>query len=184
MSALQRPLTYDDLRSMPDDGLRREVIGGELVVTPAPSVGHQRVVGNLFRMLDDHARHHGGEVFVAPIDVRLGHNDIVQPDLIFMAATAERLSGRQLAIEGAPTVVFEVISPGSRGTDRVRKMALYARAGVPEYWIVDPLGLELAMYVLKDQEYEPVDQDTNGMTASVMLPGMRLDPGAVFAGID
>jgi Uma2 family endonuclease len=56
MIATLRPLTYDDLRDMPDDGQRYEIIDGELIVTPAPTMGHQRVVGRLYHLLDDYAR--------------------------------------------------------------------------------------------------------------------------------
>lgn len=91
MIALQRPLTYADLVKIPDDGMRREIIGGELIVNPAPTTGHQRVVGYLYRLLSAYADDRGGEAFFAPVDVLLGRFNVVQPDLIFLSAAQPRV---------------------------------------------------------------------------------------------
>ncbi len=86
MSIPTRPLTYDDLVQMPEDGNRYEIIGGELVVIPAPIPVHQRVLKPVFRLIDGFVEARGlGEVFFAPLDVQLGEHDIVEPDLIFIA---------------------------------------------------------------------------------------------------
>jgi Uma2 family endonuclease len=185
MIATLRPLTYDDLRDMPDDGQRYEIIDGELIVTPAPTMGHQRVVGRLYRLLDDYARQvQGGEVAFAPFDVRLGQFDAVEPDLVFLSATRPRVPNDENSIDFAPDLVVEVISPSSRRVDRVRKMALYARSGVPEYWIGDPMDRTLVANLLKGKEYVPVDHDTDGRIPSPTLSGLRVDPAEVFSGLD
>jgi Uma2 family endonuclease len=100
MIATLRPLTYDDLLQMPDDGQRYEIIGGELIVNPAPTSGHQRVLGRLYRLIDDHVRRSdAGEVFIAPFDVLLGHFDAVEPDLLFLSAAHPRVPDDQNSID-------------------------------------------------------------------------------------
>jgi Uma2 family endonuclease len=166
---------------MPDDGQRYEVIGGELIVNPAPTSNHQRAVGAIYRLLYDHARDHAaGEAFLAPFDVLLGHFDAVQPDIVFVAAARPRVAGERNFIEGAPDLVVEVISPTSRTNDRVRKMALYARSGVPEYWIADPARRSFEVQSLDGEEYRPVEPDDDGLLASRVLPGLCVDSSVVF----
>jgi Uma2 family endonuclease len=182
MIATLRPLTYDDLLQLPDDGQRYEIIGGELIVNPAPTSGHQRVLGRLYRLMDDHVRRcDAGEVFIAPFDVLLGHFDAVEPDLVFLSAARPRVPDNQNSIDYAPDLIVEVISPSSRRIDRVRKMALYAQAGVPEYWIADPERRILVINKLQGQDYVPVEPDADGWIASPTLSGFRVDPTEVFS---
>ncbi len=184
MIATQRPLTYADLMDMPDDGIRREVIGGELRLPPAPTAGHQDVVGNIYLILRTYGRESGGHVYLAPSDVLLGHFDIVQPDLLFLSVGRERVPPDRHAIEGPPDLVVEVISPGTGWIDRTRKMALYATYRVPEYWIADPLRRVIVVNVLEGEEYVAVQPDADGLIASRALPGLRVDPAEVFAELD
>jgi Uma2 family endonuclease len=132
-------LTYDGLQSAPDDGLRRELLGGELYVSPAPSPLHQRAVRDVLIALDAYARRHGGEALDSPIDVVFSQTDAVQPDVIYFTAERLTLIGTKY-IAGAPSLVVEVISPSSSDVDPGRKLETYARYGVPEYWIVDPVA--------------------------------------------
>jgi Uma2 family endonuclease len=131
-------LGYRDYAALPNDGRRYEILDGELSVTPAPSVDHQIVLANLFRILDAHVRARNlGIVLFAPLDIILTDANIVQPDLIYLDHERMSRSSRR-GIEGAPTLLVEVLSPGTTGVDRNVKRALYARQGVPFYWIVDP----------------------------------------------
>ena len=185
MIATLRPLTYDDLRDMPDDGQRYEIIGGELKVTPAPTSGHQRVLRRLVRMLDDYANQfNAGEVFFAPFDVVLSRNDAVEPDLVFLSAARPRVPNEDNSINYAPDLVAEVISPSSRRVDRVGKMALYARSGVPEYWIADPGDRTVVVNHLQGEDYVPVAPDADGWLVSPTLSGLRIHPAEVFADLD
>ena len=185
MIATLRPLTYDDLVDMPDDGQRYEIIDGELIVSPAPVANHQRVLKRLVRVFDDFANEtRSGEVFFAPFDVQLGYHDIVEPDLVFIATEQGRVPGQDHKFEGSPVLVVEVISPSSRQTDRVKKMALYARSGVLEYWIADPEQRTLVINVIEDQTYVPVSPDTEGWVASRALPALRVDPVTIFAALE
>lgn len=184
MCAMQRPVTYDDLLELHDDGMRREVLGGELIVTPAPTAGHQRFLVRLYRILDDFVRESGsGEVFIAPFDILLGRYNVVQPDIVYLSSRQPPVLDDQHTFEGPPDLVVEVVSPGTGGIDRVRKMALYASAGVPEYWIADPRRKTFVINVLRGEEYVAVVPDENGVVASSVLPGLRIDVVRLFAGL-
>ena len=148
MAVLPRSkLTYGDYASFPDDGIRRELIDGEVHVTPSPVTRHQRIALRMARSLADHVdAHHAGEVFVAPYDVVLSRHDVVQPDVLFVA-TLDTGIVTEANIQGSPTLVVEVVSDPRM--DRVRKRELYARHGVPEYWIVDPDADRVEVYRLE-----------------------------------
>jgi len=184
MSVQLRPLTYDDLVTMPDDGVRREVIGGELVVNPATTAGHQDVVGNLHILLRTFSLESGGHVYLAPFDVLLGRFNVVQPDLLYLSPARPRVPQDKHALEGPPDLVVEVVSPGTGWIDRTRKMALYASSMVPEYWIVDPVHRSLSVHSLKGDDYGMIEPDADGLIASCELPGLLVDPAVVFAGLD
>src|SRR5581483_5221256 len=144
------PMTADDLADYladaPDDGLRHEIINGELCVAPAPLISHQRLVARIFRMLDEAATAaNAGEVFLAPLDVRLSDYDVVEPDLFFVATDRLSICRDDKFIEGPPDLVVEIVSPPTRVADLVRKAAVYARSGVAEYWTVDRAGGSLTI---------------------------------------
>ena len=104
-------LTYEDYAALPDDGRRYELHEGELSVTPAPGLRHQDILGNLFVILRGHVNARGlGKVFIAPVDCILESITVVQPDIVFVE-TARRSIMSERGIEGAPTLVVEVISP-------------------------------------------------------------------------
>ncbi|HEX6851653.1 MAG TPA: Uma2 family endonuclease [Candidatus Polarisedimenticolaceae bacterium] len=130
---LVRKLGYDDYARLPDDGKRYELLGGEVFVTPAPGIGHQRAVRKLCRHLDDYFGS-SAEVFPAPTDVILGPHDVVQPDLVVVDDPAA-LSSR--AVERAPLLVVEILSPGTARRDRGLKLERYATLGVRHVWLVD-----------------------------------------------
>ncbi|MFW6193188.1 MAG: Uma2 family endonuclease [Gemmatimonadota bacterium] len=132
-------ITWQDLQQAPDDGKRREAIGGGLYVTPAPSVRHQivskRLERALYRLLEDPGH---GQVFHAPIGVEFpATGEGVQPDLLFVSEERRGIVARAW-LKGAPDLVVEILSPSTEERDRSLKRDLYERQGVGEYWIVDP----------------------------------------------
>ena len=136
----QTPTTWEDVLRMPDDGNRYEFIGGRLYVTPAPVTRHQRISKRLqaalMRVLEDPGC---GEVFHAPILVEFpGTGDRVQPDLLFVSDERRAIIGEK-QVTGAPDLVVEILSPSTAHRDRGIKLDLYARCGVGQYWIVDPV---------------------------------------------
>ena len=130
--------TYEDFLNFPDDGKRHEIIDGAHYVTPSPNTKHQMVCTNLTAMLWTYLKNHPlGVVFVAPFDVVFSDFSVVEPDLLYIS----RERGGILTdkhVRGAPDLVVEILSPGTRETDEVTKRKLYERFGVREYWIVDP----------------------------------------------
>src|SRR5258706_1324424 len=119
-------LTYEDYAALPDDGKRYELHEGELSVTPAPTPRHQLIVGNLHFILTAYVRASGhGVLLLSPVDCIMSDVTVVEPDLVYLADVRRQLiSGR--AIEGAPTLGVEVVSPSTARIDRRTKMALYA----------------------------------------------------------
>jgi Uma2 family endonuclease len=130
--------TADMVRALPDDGNRYEVVDGELLVTPAPTWTHQRVVRELLLELGPYARAQGNcEVLPSPADIELDLHGLVQPDVFVQGTVAGRLPmGWNV---GAPLLLaIEVLSPSTARADRTIKRRRFQRARIPEYWIVDP----------------------------------------------
>jgi len=132
-------LTYDDFVLFPDDGKRHELIDGEHYVTPSPNRKHQKVLGNLHLLIGSWLEQYPiGQVYFAPFDVIFTMFDVVEPDLLYMSnERAERVL-TDANVKGAPELVVEIGSEGTRGRDETIKRRLYERAGVSEYWVVDP----------------------------------------------
>ncbi|MBM2805522.1 MAG: hypothetical protein HW419_3415 [Deltaproteobacteria bacterium] len=175
-------LTYDDYCELPNDRNRHEILDGDLSVTPAPRVNHQRISRRLLRFLDDHVvANNLGEIFAAPIDVILAPTTVVQPDLIFIAHDRAPIITER-AIEGAPTLVVEILSPTTQQTDRVTKAQLYARYGVPHYWLIDPDQHVLEAYERSGERYNLVTkaQDADVFTSSV-FPGLSFQISDLWA---
>jgi Uma2 family endonuclease len=129
--------TVDMLETLPDDGKRYEIIDGDLFVTPAPHLAHQFVAGELYARLRDYLRANPvGRAFVAPADVRVGDRTSVEPD-VFVIPQAKGPFPRVWSSLGTLLLVIEVVSPKTARVDRGRKLALYQREEVREYWIVD-----------------------------------------------
>ena len=147
-------LTYKDYEALPADGRRYELHDGELSVTPAPAPRHQRVSGRLYRLLQGHVESRRlGEVLYSPIDCILSDTSIVQPDIVYLdPSRLSTVTGR--GIEGPPTLAVEILSPSTVHIDRSVKFQLYARYGVPYYWIVDPDARTIDAYRLTEGAYE------------------------------
>jgi Uma2 family endonuclease len=134
MATTARRLTVDDLEFIPEERLgdRHELIDGELIVTPVPVTRHQRVSVNLTLELGSFVRRERlGEVHVAPSGVRLHPETLVIPDLCFAAHDRLHIIGEK-TIDGAPDLVIEILSPGTRRRDLTIKRELYERFAVPE----------------------------------------------------
>ena len=137
MPTLKRRWTADDLADLPDDGQRYEVIDGELFVTPAPSLRHQRAIFELARILADYVQSEGiGDMIIAPADVRFSDARNVQPD-VFVMPLVDGRRPRRFEDAGRLLLAVEVLSPSTARADRVTKRILFRDEGVAEYWIVD-----------------------------------------------
>jgi Uma2 family endonuclease len=168
--------TYEDYRRLPDDGWRYEIIEGELYTSPAPDPIHQESGFELMALFRDfNKKHNMGKVYIAPIDVILpGLATPVQPDGLFIVK--ERLHiVKKARIEGAPDVIVEVLSPSNWLLDRREKFQAYAKGGVREYWIVNPLARTIELFVLRENRYELIGKYGDGETVrSEVLPGFEV----------
>jgi Uma2 family endonuclease len=176
--------TFEDYLRLPDDGQRYEVLRGELYVTPAPAYDHQFSVSRLNLFLGGFALERDlGVVLVAPFDIRLPRRlaEPVEPDLVFFRKGNEPRSGDKL-FTGVPDLVIEVMSPKSRRVDQGTKMEIYQEAGIPEYWLVDPLSRTIVVYRKGEKGvYKEWARAGEGKTVpSAELPGLRLAVSKVF----
>lgn len=137
-----RLATYEDLLAHPE-GERVELLDGVVVAQASPAYEHGYIQGSLFALLNSTYRlgrgGPGGWWIAQELDVRLTPHDVVRPDLV--GWRRERLpSLGKPPIDGVPDWVCEIQSPATRRRDRGAKMGLYARCGVPHYWLVEPFG--------------------------------------------
>jgi len=182
MADVQVKLTYDDYLLFPeDDDLRHELIEGEHEVTPAPGRWHQHSLQNLNRILDPFVHEHGlGWVYFAPFEVKLSFWSAVQPDLIFVSR-ARHEAFTERGIEGPPDIVVEVLSPSTRKRDLTRKLALYEKHAVPEYWILDHERTRMLIYRLRGDHYDPPEVLVPpAVLRSPLLPGLEIRLADVF----
>lgn len=182
MTPQQVVLTYREYEALPADGRRYEIHEGELSVTPAPSPQHQIIIGNLFIALSLHVKSKRiGSILLAPLDVILSQTTIVQPDLVYLDPSRLGLISRR-GVEGAPTLVVEILSPTTTLTDRSTKPQLYARHGVPYFWLVDPEGQSVEIFVLGTQGYSLALRASGSESVNPPpFPDLALIPASLWA---
>jgi Uma2 family endonuclease len=175
--------TYEDLLSLPEDK-RYEIIEGELYEMPAPAAAHAVVILNLLQLLGPSVTALRGWLLAAPLDVFVPGADPVEPDVVVLLPEGEaRLVAR--GVEGPPDLVIEVLSPSNRGHDLLTKRALYGRAGVREYWIVDPEARTVEILIRDRDALHAVETATeNDTITSPVLGGAAFPVAAVFARLD
>jgi len=178
-------LTYDDFVLFPDDGKRHEVIDGEHYVTPSPNTKHQQVSLNLILEIGGWLKGHPiGRVFHAPYDVVLSLFDVVEPDFVYLSndRAAEVMTPQHL--RGAPELIVEIGSPGTRTRDETIKRRLYERAGVREYWCVDP-ELDVVRVYRRDGDRfaRPIElsREAGDTVTTPLLPGLTLPLDRIFS---
>jgi Uma2 family endonuclease len=178
---VQPRVSFADLERAPEDGRRYELYDGEVYVVPAPMPRHQRVQIRLVEWLDDYAESLGGFAVCAPIDIVFSDYDVVQPDVLVFGPTRAHLVDLHTAIRHAPDLCVEILSPSTEATDRGRKMQMFARYGVPEYWIVDPVKETIEVHRLEAGGYLLVKRvGGDDRVESAVLPGAALRAGSIF----
>jgi len=140
-------LTYDDYVRIPDDGMRHEIIDGVHYVMPSPVRRHQVLLGRLYVAIANYLDVHAGcgDVFLSPLDTVFTKWDVVEPDLLFVAADQREIL-TDANVQGPPALVVEILSPSTRKRDLGIKRDLFDRGGVREYWIVDPEAREVVIH--------------------------------------
>ena len=176
--------TYRDYLVFPEGGpFRYEVIDGELYMTPAPNIRHQRIILKFSQAIQSFLAYHPlGELFVSPCDVVLSPDplQVVQPDLVYVSKERAAIVTAQ-NIQGVPDLVVEILSEGTMLRDRREKFRLYERSGVPEYWIVDQEENTVFIYRLREGRYpDPVVLQKTDFLTSPLLPGLSIPVSSVF----
>ncbi|HZF07453.1 MAG TPA: Uma2 family endonuclease [Thermoanaerobaculia bacterium] len=174
------PYRRADYDALPDEP-RCELIFGRFYLSPSPTILHQIVVGALHRILDEIADESGGLTLQAPIDVVLADHSVVQPDVLYLSAARRGIGEDRL--EGAPDLVVEVLSPRTIRRDRDEKLALYARSGVREYWIVEAIGRQIEFLVNREGRFV-VALPSDGAYQSEALPEIELDLAAFWRRVE
>lgn len=144
-------MTTAEYLATPETTLPRELACGVLRVADSPIVPHQRLVGRLYLALEPYVEAQGlGEVLLAPMDVILDYDRalVVQPDLLFVAASRSSIVTDK--VDGAPDVVFEVLSPHPRIGKLTERVEWFARYGVRECWLADLAARQYVVLVLND----------------------------------
>ena len=176
----RRKFTVQDYMTTPEDK-RYQLLDGEIILAPLPTVAHQRVLGRLVRSLSEIlADRKLGQVWAAPLDVVLSEYDAVQPDISFVSnQRADIVAGGY--VQGAPDLIAEILDPGTAEYDRGYKCQLYGRHGVREYWMVDPDAETID--VLSEREDGHVALNSFGSTGellTVIMEGLPLNLDDLF----
>lgn len=175
--------TREMFYALPDDGKRHEIIDGVHYVTPSPGAGHQLVAGELHVLLHAYVkRERIGWLLLAPFDVDLAEDTIVEPDIVVMprAGSVPPRAGSPGLI---PLLAIEVISPSSVSRDRILKRRRYQRAGIAEYWIVDPGSRLIERWLPRDDRPEIITDVLRWSPSGATAP-LEIELATIFADLE
>ena len=172
--------TYKDYLLI-DDDKRYEILRGGLIMVPAPFTIHQRLLRNIEDILWNFVKEKKlGEVLVAPTDVVLSEDIVVQPDILFISKEGLDII-KEAAIMGSPDLIVEIISPSSASYDTVEKRDIYEEYGVKEYWLVFPQEKAIEVLALEDGVYRELCKGRKtGVVRSKIIVGLEVDLKEVF----
>jgi Uma2 family endonuclease len=165
------PYRAADYLALPDEP-RCELIHGRLYVSPSPTPHHQITALLIWEIFIKAVRRNGGAAYVAPLDVHLSDETVVQPDVIYIAPPNREVI--QDWIRGSPDIVVEVASPSTSRRDRIHKLPEYAAAGVKEFWIVDPSAQTIEFLRLEGDDFKHVSLKEN-VYRSAQFPEIEID---------
>jgi Uma2 family endonuclease len=153
------PRTVMQVFKMLPVGTLAEVIDNSLYMSPAPTPFHQRALGDLFYKVATLVKGAQlGEVFISPVDLYLDEeSNAVQPDILFISKDNPLKIDRD-GLHGSPDLIIEILSPGNKSHDQVRKKELYEKFGVREYWTIDPDTKQASGYVLHGNLFESIGE--------------------------
>jgi Uma2 family endonuclease len=178
---IRRRASVEEFWSLPESVLPTEYIGGEIVMAPSPTIGHQSASRNIFRNLDRFvAASAADQLFYSPLDVILPSGDVVQPDIFFLTKEDLRRAKKHGRIRCAPLFVVEILSPGSISHDTLRKRALYEKNGVREYWIVDVEERTVAQLELRKKHYVLTESGEADTVRAAVLAGFEMTVGELL----
>ncbi len=149
--ATKTRMRLEEFKVLPESHQRIELIDGELIMSPTLKYSHQRLVFTIAKYINRVASQ--GETVVSPMDVYIGGEDSLQPDVFWVAPDSKCKLGDDDVWHGAPDLVVEILSPSTAKHDKIVKFDLYEKHGVREYWIVDPKNLFLEVYALEEGKF-------------------------------
>lgn len=156
--------TAADFAQLEETTLPTELIDGEIVVSPAPTISHQRSLFDIGKVVEQLIP--DGEVFLAPVDVYLDDFNVVQPDIFWISASGQCHAVEDRFFRGAPDLIIEIFSPSTRRRDKGVKFDLYEQHGVREYWMAD----------LEDQYIEVYRLESNRLIRQgLYIPGQTFE---------
>lgn len=169
MSVLtQKPQTLVDVYRLLPEGTPIQVIQNQFYMSPSPNFHHFDILDKISDVLKQEVKkQNSGRIFFAPLDVFLGDKNAVQPDIFFISNNNNKLI-KEDGIYGAPDLIVEVLSPGNRNADLVKKKAIYEQFGVKEYFIVEPADKSVLCYYLKDGKYTEPKKHKAKFTSKVL----------------
>lgn len=171
-------MTSAEYFERPESNQFEELIDGELIVSPPPLLNHQRIVLRLATTLQTLIPN--GEVFIAPVALRLDQWNVPEPDVVWVAEESPCKLVRE-GLEGPPDLIVEVLSPSTAKRDRGDKFDLYEKHGVREYWLADYEGQYVEVYTLSNGTF--IRQGVYGAEdsfESAVLGGKLVELKAIF----
>jgi Uma2 family endonuclease len=152
MYAKTKKYTYEDYSRL-EEGAPYQLIDGELIMSPPPTVYHQQILLKISILLSNYLEKNKiGFVLTSPMDVYFDKHETYQPDIIFISNARKKIIGEK-KIEGAPDLVIEILSESSAYYELNHKKTIYERYNVKEYWIVDPIDKTVEVYENKDGSF-------------------------------
>lgn len=165
-----------------EEGYIYELLNGDIMRRTSPNLEHQEASMMLSTLMNMFILSKKlGKLYAAPMDVYLSPEDLVVPDLVFVANTNSVILKPNKCIVGVPDLIVEILSKGTQGVDRGRKMRKYRAAKVAEYWIVDPRLQSIEVYEWTETGYELMSEaEEIGEITSKVLPEFKLEVATVF----
>lgn len=170
--------SWADYQTWSDDERWEIIDGTPYNMSPAPRPRHQNLIGNIYAKFHSFFKGKTCMPFMSTVDVKLSDWDIVQPDLIVVC---DKETIKDTHIDGVPSLVIEVLSPSTEKEDRHQKLNLYAKAGVKEYWLVQPFPSFIEVLVLDNGKYR-IEQvfDKDEELISPSFPDLKIDLKEIF----
>jgi Uma2 family endonuclease len=181
VAALPRKTTFSDLERRPEDGRRFELYDGEVWEMPSPMPEHQAAADNALELLRAYRKQKGGRAISSPLDIVFSKHDVVQPDVVYFLPDRAHVIKSGQVTRDRPDIAVEVLSPTTVGNDRGRKLQMFARYGVPEYWILDPIEHTLEILSLRGKLYvKTLKAGADTVVTSPLLPDLSFPVSQLF----
>jgi Uma2 family endonuclease len=178
---LPRTMTWSELERLPEDGPRIELYDGEVWVMPSATVAHQQVALNTALLFREFERQEGGRVAIAPLDVIFSELNVVQPDVLYFVKDRVHLLMADKRPRHRPDIVVEILSPTTESNDKGRKLRMFARYEVPEYWMIDTDERALEIRSLRGDFYAvTVKASGDDEVTSPLLPDLSFTLSRLF----